>query len=116
MKERHEFFVKSSDGASSYSVEIFVSDFDVVVHCSCPAGAKRKLCKHKVRLMDNDVDLLVHKQQHEALNLVLRSLHEASVLVELQRYKEAELVSNAAAVAFDQAKKRLEKIFQGTKL
>lgn len=113
MSENYEFLVQSSDGVSSYSVEIMTSDLDMAVKCSCPAGVKNKLCKHKVRLLDNDVDILVDKRQKDALSLVLHRSQEKTALIELRRYREAELTYNDACASFAQAKKRLEKMLRG---
>jgi len=113
MNVKHSFLVRSSDGVSSYLIEMTVSSLELAVQCSCPAGIKGRLCKHKVHLLDNDVSILVDKQQEEDLRLVLSSTRDSASLIELQRYKEAELACNAASASFEQTRKRLERTLRG---
>lgn len=113
MSEMCSFLVRSSDGVTSYSVEIGTSDFLVVVKCSCPAGIKGKLCKHKVRLLGNDYEVLSDNLQKQELSSVLHSIRDSTALIELRQYKEAELAYKTALATFEKAKKRLEKSLKG---
>ena len=112
MKESQKFFVRSSDGVSSYPVEIAITDSVVTVQCGCPAGVKGKLCKHKVHLLNSGSEILTDKLQKETLNLVLLRIQGSQAMIELQNYRETEMAYNAAVSSFEQAKKRFEKVLK----
>jgi hypothetical protein len=114
LNEQHTFLVRSSDGASSYTVDFLISDDSAMVLCSCPAGAKGKTCKHKILLLKNRSDLLVDTQQIEQLDSVLKGLQKSNLFNELHCLEEAESAYELALLSLNRAKKRFENVLKGT--
>lgn len=114
MNQKRTFLVRSSDGVSNYSVDFVVSELGMAVLCSCPAGVKGKLCKHKLSLLKNQTNLLVENLQAQDLGVLLQSMRNGNLLIELHQFEHAEAVYEVALASLNQAKKRLENSLKGS--
>ena len=56
--QRITLFAKSSSGGAPYSVNFVFEQDLLTVHCDCPAGRFGKFCKHKIRMLQEDYDIL----------------------------------------------------------
>jgi uncharacterized Zn finger protein len=109
---KKEFEIKSSDGVTSYVVEVVLEADKLHVFCGCPAGVFGKWCKHKTQLMTGDMS-------------ATRAISGADDIVELQtlisksgfarllaEMKLAEEEMREAKTKMDKTKKALEKAAQ----
>lgn len=68
--ERLIFLVKGDSSSEPYSVDITINDNQMYVACSCPAGNFGKFCKHKIRLLQGDFDVLYDDDQCDDLSRI----------------------------------------------
>lgn len=63
------FLVKSSSGDKPYSIYVDIKDNKMFVFCNCPAGKFKKFCKHKIRLLLGDFDILYDEQDDDLIRV-----------------------------------------------
>lgn len=61
---------KSSSGAGPYPVEFIFENNTMSIHCGCPAGKWGKFCKHKIRMLQGDYDILYDDDQGNQLDKI----------------------------------------------
>jgi|LGVF01.1.fsa_nt_gb hypothetical protein len=61
------FLVKSGSGPKPYLVDFVFKNDCMFVSCDCPAAKFGKFCKHKIRLIQEDFDILYDDTQSEDL-------------------------------------------------
>ena len=61
---------KSSSGSEPYKVDFVVENNIMTVHCNCPAGRLGKFCKHKIRMLQGDYDVLYDDDQCDQLDKI----------------------------------------------
>lgn len=95
------FAKSSSNPDSSYSVSFLVEDRKLSIHCSCDAGMRGQLCKHKLAFLRGDISMLADPREKSKLekivDLVKRT--ELTQLVEsyFSKEKEAEKLKKQIA-------------------
>lgn len=79
--------VKSSSNPNlPYSVH-FSYDNDLIrVHCTCPAGNHKRLCKHITKIIDNDNSILYNNSDKEILSQVQEVLNVTSLPIEFVKF------------------------------
>lgn len=81
------------DSGDPYEIEIGREHGKIVMRCSCPAGQKRQMCKHRLRLLKKDFTGLDPEWfPHGKVDMdqaVLGLLEEPSLQAELETYENA---------------------------
>ena len=72
--------VKSSSSSEPHSVDIIVESDKMFVFCSCPAGKYGKFCKHKIRVMQGDFDILYDDYQLDDVARIADWIQESDFL------------------------------------
>lgn len=108
---KKEFEVRSSDGVTTYAVEFSLESGKLAVHCSCPAGALGKWCKHKMCLISGDVSGVIGSGADDVVEVLgwIRNSEFPRLLGEI---KLAENEMQAAKIKMDNLKKALGKAAQ----
>lgn len=104
--------MQSSDGVTSYDIELSLESGRLRVHCGCPAGVLGKWCKHKMHLLTGDISGVlgdfVPADMDEALAWIKQS--EFPRLLDEMKFAENEMLT--AKKRMDNARKSLEKAAQ----
>lgn len=106
-----DFAVLSSDGSTFYVVSVERQGDKVLASCSCKAGEFGQLCKHQIRILSGQDDLLASSD--EDARMKLRELVSQIADTECASYV-AEYLSAVAGLdeqkrRRDRAKRNLEK-------
>lgn len=64
------FQVKSDSRSAPYKVDVLFKNDEMFVHCNCPAGKFGHFCKHKIRLLQNDFEVLYDDSQIDDFNKI----------------------------------------------
>lgn len=105
MSQQLRFVVSSSSGPDQYDVVLSLVQEGVRMTCTCVAGELRKLCKHRVALLNGDVTMLVSGQEHAGQIKQLISGTKAEKLV--HEITQLEIVAAQTARAIAGAKRAL---------
>jgi len=79
----------SSNPDESYTVNFAREDGRLSVSCSCPAGMRGQLCKHKTGLIENDEALLFDAEEKSSLATAQNLVMGTSMLDLYQDFKES---------------------------
>ncbi len=64
------FLVKNDSRPSPYNVEVIIKNRQMFISCDCPAGKFGKFCMHKIRLLQNEYQVLYDQAQRNELDCV----------------------------------------------
>jgi hypothetical protein len=64
------FLAKNDSKFTPYTVEIIIKNKQMFIHCDCPAGKFEKFCMHKIRLLQDDYQVLYDQSQMNELNRI----------------------------------------------
>lgn len=124
------FLVKAGGRSEPYSVDFIMEHGRMFVYCNCPAGRFAKFCKHKIKLIQSNDDILydqydrkqqrelgkIHDwfQQSEFLDLIFerskfkKELYEAQQRLEAVRKRMRPVEKRMAQAMKDGVKQRSE--------
>jgi hypothetical protein len=101
--------VKSSSNPDEpYTINFIREDGKVSVFCSCPAGIRGQLCKHKTGLIENNEALLFDAEEVASLVTAHQLIMGTSMLDVYQDFKERK-------DAIEAQQKKLKKELSGLK-
>ena len=82
-----DIFAKSSSNPElPYKVNFTIKDGIMNVHCSCPAGSYRQLCKHITSFIDGDSNMLFDNSQQQLLDDIVATINASSLKNEYSRF------------------------------
>jgi len=64
------FLAKNDTKATPHTVEIIIKNKQMFIHCDCPAGKFGKFCMHKIRLLQDDYQVLYDQSQRNELDRI----------------------------------------------
>jgi hypothetical protein len=64
------FLVKNDSKSIPYTAEVIIRNNQMFIHCNCPAGKFGNFCRHKIRLTQDDHDILYDQSQRNDLNRI----------------------------------------------
>jgi len=103
MKTKKIIKVISSTG-EPHDVYFEFSDNKLTVFCNCPAGVyRKKICKHKTRLLDGDSSMLVNKTDQNLLD-------EVHAWVKKSKYSDIISSYNALKKEIEELQKKEKKL------
>lgn len=103
------FLAKSSSGEGPYKVDFINEQGRLIIKCNCPAGRFGKLCKHKMRLVKGDYEILFDENQAEQLDQIQDIIQKSEYLPLIINISKAEKVIREAEKGLREAKKQVAK-------
>jgi hypothetical protein len=83
-----DIFAKSSSNPElPYKVNFTIKEGIMNVHCSCPAGIRGQLCKHKTSFIEGDYNMLYDILQQPLLNDIVAIINASPLKKEYSRFK-----------------------------
>ena len=80
-------FVKSSTQPdSSYKINFSVQNGVLRLHCSCPAGTRGQLCKHKTSFIEGDYNMLYDISQQQLMNDIVATIKASPLNGEYSKF------------------------------
>jgi hypothetical protein len=75
-------FIAKNDNKSTspHTVEVLIKNRQMFIHCDCPAGKFGKFCMHKIRLLQDDHQVLYDQSQRNELNRISNWIHNSDFL------------------------------------
>jgi len=75
-------FIAKNDNKSTspHTVEVLIKNRQMFIHCDCPAGKFGKFCMHKIRLLQDDHQVLHDQSQRNELNRISNWIHNSDFL------------------------------------
>lgn len=104
------FSVKSSSGHGFYSVKIIKQSGKIKIVCDCPAGAYNQICKHKIKILKGDTDILASKLQAPQLISASKMLEKTQYYLLLAEINKAEQVVTTAQKNLKNIKKKVGRL------
>jgi hypothetical protein len=79
--------VKSSTQPdSSYKINFSIKGGLMRIHCSCPAGTRGQLCKHKISLIEGNHNMLFDISQRQIMNDIFTSIKTSPLKSEYSKF------------------------------
>lgn len=100
-----DFSVQGSS-PEPYVVSFRYSAPDLKISCTCPAGVKKQVCKHRLNILTGVLDGLV-SQNHDQVGSVQEWVKGSPLAEAMEEVAKAEAAQEAATVQLKVAKKRL---------
>ena len=104
-----EILAKSSSSETPYTVECYLGENKISVHCSCPAGDNRLLCKHVRKIVSGDESILYDRNQKREIEEIRNHLSGTEILLLLSELDKHESLLEEAKRNIEKAKKNLSK-------
>ena len=85
------FSAKNDSRSTPYTVEIRITNRQMFIHCDCPAGKFGKFCMHKIRLLQDDYQVLYDQSQRNELNRISNWIQKSDFLdliIERSKFKK----------------------------
>ena len=108
--ERLIFLINGDSSSEPYSVDITINDNQMYVACSCPAGKFGKFCKHKIRLLQGDFDVLYDDDQCDDLSRIHEWIQQSDFLNLIFERSKFKKDLREAQQRLDAVKKRMRPI------
>ena len=86
------FLAKSSSGEDPYKVDFINDNGRLIVKCNCPAGRFGKFCKHKMRLIKGNYEILFDENQDddlEEMQDIIQNSGYLSLIIDLSKAEKA---------------------------
>jgi len=99
----------SSDGRTTYEVQIVRESGKLSIFCSCPAGEFGRYCKHKVSLLTGETSLLTASNQVKSVSEMQEWVKESGYPSLLTEIDSAEKEAKKAQSRLQDLKKSLER-------
>ena len=83
---------KSSSRDEPYTVDFINKEGRLLVKCNCPSGKFGKFCKHKIRLLKGDYEMLYDEEQDDQLDIISEQVQKSDYLdliIELSKSEKA---------------------------
>lgn len=106
---RFTFYIQGSS-SEPYRIE-YDSETDTM-SCSCQAGLKKQICKHRLGLLQGNAENLL-PEVGDSLNTFLKNLQGSRLFLEFIEYKKLESASALLDQRLKEAKSKLLKIMKG---
>jgi len=74
------FLVKNDSKSAPYTVEVIIKHRQMFIRCDCPAGKIGKFCMHKIRLLQDDHQVLYDQSQRNELNRISNWIQNSDFL------------------------------------
>lgn len=74
------YLVKNDSRSAPYTVEVLIKNRQMFIRCDCPAGKIEKFCMHKIRLLQNDHQVLYDQSQRNELNRISNWIQNSDFL------------------------------------
>jgi len=74
------FLVKNDRKSSPYTVEVIIKNRQMFIQCDCAAGQFGKFCMHKIRLLQDDYQVLYDQSQRNELNRISNWIQKSDFL------------------------------------
>lgn len=71
---------KNDSKSTPYTVEIIIKNKQMFIHCDCPAGKFGNFCMHKIRLLQDDYQVLYDQSQMNELNRISNWIKKSDFL------------------------------------
>jgi len=81
--DQYKVKAKSSSGGY-YEVTLTNSGTSIAVFCTCDAGVNRKLCRHKIGILDGNINLLFDQDEKDVIDKI-KSLADKSTYPDLRK-------------------------------
>ncbi len=80
------FAKSSSQPDSSYNINFSIKAGVLRIHCSCPAGTRGQLCKHKPSFIEGDFNMLFDNSQQQLMNDIVATIKTSPLNSEYSKY------------------------------
>ncbi len=83
---------KSSSRDKPYTVDFINKESHLLIKCNCPSGKFGKFCKHKIRLLKGDYEMLYDEKQNDKLGIINEQIQKSEYLeliIELSKSEKA---------------------------
>ncbi len=105
------FWVSSSDGQTSYSVEVSSKKDLLTIRCGCTAGIHDQVCKHKMAIINGDESLLENAEDIKSLRRLEKHLADSNSLSAIRHYESAIRDAEKQKTQIDKTLKALKREF-----
>lgn len=103
-------FIKSSDPELCYELKVQQKKGWVKIECECPANERKKLCKHKIAVIECDYSMLFDPSNKESMNKAQELIKQTPFPNVLNEIKEEEKVIKSAQKNIRNLKHKVERI------
>ncbi len=81
----------SSQPESFYKVNFSIKAGILRIYCSCPAGTRGQLCKHKTSFIEGDHNMLYDSSQHQLLNDIIATIQTSPLNGEYSKFAKRKM-------------------------
>ncbi|MCF8025826.1 MAG: hypothetical protein K9K82_10115 [Desulfobacteraceae bacterium] len=102
------FQIEGSIG-DSYKIEYIKENGQVIIKCNCPAGKFGKFCKHKMRFIQGDTEILADEDQDERLSEIADQIQKSEYLNLIIAHSKAKRAVEEAEQNLKDVRKKIAK-------
>jgi uncharacterized Zn finger protein len=106
-------YVLSSDGKTLYDVQALRAETTLNLYCTCQAGSKGQMCKHRVGLIEGNLQSVAPKTDAESLDMMLTWIRASEYPALVASLRAAEAAEKKAKIDIASIKKKIESMMKG---